>query len=157
MTRCSASSASALVRRLGAVGALGSSPSPGGGSSMMRGVFPQVDQLLRHLDHGQHEVDHAGADGRQRHAVVLGVGGQLHDRDAALFLDAREPTAPSRAGAGQDDRHRALAVHLGQGAEEQVDGDVLAARTLELVTSSTPSTIDRCLLGAITYTWSGSI
>jgi hypothetical protein len=41
-------------------------------------------------------------------------------------------------------------MHLGQGAEEGVDGDVLAARTLHVVTSSSPSLMLSCLLGAIT-------
>ncbi len=97
------------------------------------GVVPQIDQFLRHLDHGHDEVDRTGTDRRHRHAFVFRVVRRLHDGDAALFLDPRQTHGAVGAGAGQHDRDRALAVHLGQGAEEQVDRHVLAARTLQLL------------------------
>jgi hypothetical protein len=94
-------------------------------------VFPKLDQLLRHVDHRQYEVDDASADGRLRHAVVFCIGGQLRDRDPALFLDPCEADGAVRARTRQHDRHRPLAVYLSKGTEEQVDGDVGTARTFQ--------------------------
>lgn len=90
-----------------------------------------VGNLLEPLGHGRHrqnDVHHAGRDGAARHGVVFGVFGLLRERDAALFLDARQAHRPVRPAARQHDADRARGVHVGQRAEEFVDGDARALR-----------------------------
>ena len=63
----------------------------GGGQHNRLGIAPQFQQLLRHFHHRQHQVDHLGFDGRQRHAIVLGVFRRLYQGDTALLFDPRQP------------------------------------------------------------------
>ena len=56
-----------------------------------------------------------------RHVVVLAVLERLRDGQAAVFIDVRQTAGTVVAGARQHDGHRALAVHLGQAAEKQID------------------------------------
>ncbi|MGF6745395.1 hypothetical protein OKW36_001031 [Paraburkholderia sp. MM5482-R1] len=82
---------------------------------------PQIEQPLRHLGRGHHEVGHAGRDCAARHAVVFGLGRVLHERDAAHFLDARQADRAVRARSRHHDAYRAFAVRLGERAEKQID------------------------------------
>ncbi|MNN12373.1 hypothetical protein D3C81_1253610 [compost metagenome] len=91
------------------------------------GIAPQFQQLLRHFNHRQHEVDHARIDGSLRHAVELGVRRCLGHGDAALFLDARQTDRAIRAGARQHQAECALTVYIGQIAEKQIDRRVTCA------------------------------
>ncbi|MNF58868.1 hypothetical protein D3C84_404400 [compost metagenome] len=91
------------------------------GQADFPGVAPQLQQLLRHFNHRQHEVDHARIDGGFRHPVELGVFRRLDQGDATLFLDARQADRAIRAGARQYQAERAFTVHIGQVAEEQID------------------------------------
>jgi hypothetical protein len=54
---------------------------------------------------------------------VLGFVGILRDRQAAALLDALDADRAVAVGAREDDRRRVRAVRVGEGAEEQVDGD----------------------------------
>ena len=54
--------------------------------------------------------------------------GILGDRQAAALLDALDADRAVAVGAREDDRRRGVrAVRVGEGAEEQVDGDAAAA------------------------------
>ncbi len=46
----------------------------------------------RHLLHWQHDINKAGGDGVARHIAVFGLARILRDREAAMFLDALEPS-----------------------------------------------------------------
>ena len=83
---------------------------------------PQIEQPLRHLRGGEHEIDHARGNRAARHAVVLRFGGILRERDAAHFLDARETRGAVRTRAGKHDADRSFAMGLRERAEEHVDG-----------------------------------
>jgi hypothetical protein len=96
----------------------------------VRGLAPQqardvaqFGQLARYLGGGKHEIRHARGDGRTRHAAVLGIAGQLRDGHAAHFLDAGQPGGAVSSHARQHDADRVFAVHLGQGAQEDVGRD----------------------------------
>ena len=101
------------------------------GQSHVARSLPQVDQFHRHLGGRQHEIDHPGGDGGDRHAIVVAVGGLLRQRDATEFLHPPQADRAVRSGAGQDDGNRAPLVRFGQGAEEQIDRGVPAGRALQ--------------------------
>ena len=84
-------------------------------------VLDELEQLRRELRHRQHPVDHAGADRRRRHAVVLRFVRVLRDRQPALRADVFQPDHAIRVRARQDHADRALPVSHRQGAEEQID------------------------------------
>lgn len=86
--------------------------------------FTQGNQLGGNLLRAQHEVDHIGGDGGQRHAIMFAFARVLRHRHAAQLLDVFQAIGAVAAGAGQHHRHRAFTVRLGQGAEEYIDGDV---------------------------------
>ena len=96
----------------------------------LAGVTPQLQQLLWHLGHGQHQVDHAGFDGSPGHAVVLGIVRGLNQGHAALLLDPRQPHGTVGAGARQHHAECMVLVHVGQVAEEQVNGHVVATAAI---------------------------
>ena len=96
------------------------------------GVAPELDQPIRNLGDRQDDVDLAGGDGAARHAVVLGILGQLRHDDAAVLLQAADAGRAVGPGAGEDDADGALAMRLGERAEEQVDDDMPAARPLRI-------------------------
>ena len=79
-----------------------------------------------HLGGGQDVVDQAGGDGAAGHAVELGGGRVLGHDHAALALDGADALGPVAAGAREDDADGALVLVLGQGAEEEVDGQTLS-------------------------------
>jgi hypothetical protein len=87
----------------------------------MAGAFADRQQLGGHFLHWQNEIDQAGIDSAARHAVVLGLGRILGDRESAVLLDSPESDYAVGADAGQQYRDRVLAVCIGQGAEEQID------------------------------------
>ena len=74
-----------------------------------------------------HQVGQPGIDGAARHAVEFGRGRLLHQGHAGLFLDGPQPHRAVRAHAGEDDTDAALLLVLGQGAQEEVDGQAQAA------------------------------
>ena len=88
-------------------------------------VADELEQLRRELRHRQHPVDHAGADRRHRHAVVLRFVRVLRDRQAALRADVFQPDHAIRVRARKNHADGALAVSHRQGAEEKVDRDAL--------------------------------
>ena len=92
----------------------------------------EAEDLLRHLGHGEHEVDEAGGDGALGHPVVLGFVGVLHDGEAALLLDLLDAERAVRPRPGKDDADRVPVVGAGEGAEEVVDGGALDAPLLQL-------------------------
>ena len=105
----------------------------GAGGEAGGGVLPKAwadvgDELGRHLGRRQHVVHQAGGDGAARHAVVLGGFGVLRHDHAALALDRPHAQGAVAAGAGEHDADGPLVLVLGQGAEEEVDRQALAAR-----------------------------
>ena len=86
------------------------------------------DELGRHLGRRQHIVHQAGGDGAARHAVVFGGFGVLRHRHAAFALDRPHPLGAVTAGAREHDADGPLALVLGQGAEEEVNRQTMAAR-----------------------------
>lgn len=97
------------------------------------GDATQFDQLGRHPRGREHEVGHAGVDGRLRHARLLGLGGRLDQGDAALFLDAGQARGAVRAHAGQDHADGFFLLRHGQRAQEDVDGGGIARRVRQIV------------------------
>ena len=64
----------------------------------------------------------------RRHAVVFGGFGVLRHRHAAFALDRPHALGAVAAGAREHDADGPLALVLGQGAEEKVDRQAMAAR-----------------------------
>ena len=106
--------------------------SPASGSSIRRVLLQSSISRFGDVGDRQHDVDLAGGDGALRHAVVFGVAGRLRDDDAARLLEPRDAGRAVGAGARQHDADRALAVRVGEGAKEQIDDDVAAARPVVL-------------------------
>jgi hypothetical protein len=75
----------------------------------------------------ENPIDHAGGDGGAGHAVVLGLGGILDDGESAPFLDALDADGAVGVAAGKDDGDGVGPVGIGEGAEEKIDGNALAA------------------------------
>jgi hypothetical protein len=98
-----------------------------GPGRLAEGVGHIGDELGGHLGRRQLVVHQAGGDGAARHAVVFGGGGVLGHDHAALALDGPHAQGAVAAGAGEHDADGPLALVLGQGAEEEVDGQALAA------------------------------
>ena len=65
-------------------------------------IVDVVDDFSRHLLDRDDKIDEAGSDGVQRHAVVLGRTGGLHQRQAARLLDFSDAQRTIGPGAGQD-------------------------------------------------------
>ncbi|MNP21194.1 hypothetical protein D3C76_1138040 [compost metagenome] len=93
-------------------------------------VVPKLQELLWHLRHGHHQVNHPGVNGRARHAVELSLFGRLDQGDAPLLLDSRQTDRAIGAGAGKHHAKGALLVHIRQVPEEQIDSNVAARRPL---------------------------
>ena len=87
-------------------------------------------QGLRHLVRRQDLRDVAGLDRARGHAVELGLGRLLHQRDAAGSVDGARPERAVGAGAREDDAHGILALVFGERAQEGVDRHALPARLL---------------------------
>ncbi|MNP18645.1 hypothetical protein D3C76_1111360 [compost metagenome] len=85
---------------------------------------------MRHLYHGQYQIDHLRIDGGPGHAVVFGIFRCLHQGDAALFLDSRQAHRTVRASAGQYQAEGPLLVHIGQVSEEQINGNMYPGRPI---------------------------
>ena len=102
--------------------------SRGGDVRLAERVRGVSDELCRHLSGRQNKVHQAGGDGAVRHPVVFGGFGLLRHDHAALALDRPHPQSAVAAGAGEHDADGALMLILGQGAEEEVDGQALAVR-----------------------------
>ena len=81
------------------------------------------------LDRGEHEIHAAAGDGAARHAALLGRA-VLGEGDPPLGLDLFQPEGAVGRRAGQDHADRPVSLVLRQGAEEAVDGPVLAAGLL---------------------------
>ena len=64
----------------------------------------------------------------RRHAVVFGGFGVLRHRHAAFALDRPHPLGAVTAGPREHDADGPLALVLGQGAEEEVNRQTMAAR-----------------------------
>ncbi len=86
------------------------------------------DELGGHLRHRQDIIHQARGDGALRHAVVLRGFGVLHHDHAPLALDRPDALRAVAAGAGEHNADGPLVLVLGQGAEEKVNGQPLAAR-----------------------------
>src|SRR5262250_3351624 len=91
----------------------------------LREVLEILAQLVGDLLGRRDEVHQAGADGAAHHAVILGP--LLGDGEAAMLLDRPQAECAVAAGAGQDYASRVLALGLGEGEEEAVDGCAEAA------------------------------
>ena len=91
------------------------------------GVGDVGDELGRHLGRRQDVVHQARGDGAPRHAVVLRGFGVLRHDHAPLALDRPDTLRAVAAGAGQHDADGPLALVLGEGTEEKVDGQTHAA------------------------------
>ncbi len=87
-----------------------------------------VDDLPRRLD----EVDEAGADGGERHAIVAGRIRLLHDADAAMFLHRPQARGAVRPRPRQDHAGRVGLLIDGKREEEVVDGPAQPAGLHEL-------------------------
>ena len=87
-----------------------------------------IDELGRHLGRRQHVVHQTGGDGAPGHAVVFGGFGVLGHDHPPLPLDGPHPQGAVAPRAGEDDADRPLQLVLGEGAEEEVDGEALAPR-----------------------------
>ncbi|KAF1067959.1 MAG: hypothetical protein GAK45_01524 [Pseudomonas citronellolis] len=86
--------------------------------------LPQLDEFLRDIDGGQDEIHLAGGNGAARHVVVFGIAGRLGDGHPTLLLDPAQPGGTVAALAAEDDAHGMLGVGVGQGAHENIDGDM---------------------------------
>ena len=86
------------------------------------------DEPRRHLRRRQHVIHQAGGDGAARHAVELGGLRALRHDHAALALDRPHAERAVTAGTGKHDADGPLALVLRQRAEEEIDGQPLAAR-----------------------------
>ena len=89
-------------------------------------------QRIGYVVDAEHQVHGAGRDGAPRHAVVLGLLGVLHDHQAATCLDGGKPDRAVLPRPGQHDAHRPLAVARGQGREQEVERQALAAGRIRL-------------------------
>lgn len=87
-----------------------------------RQAVAQVSQLGGHAVERQHEVDHAGGDGRQGHAVVAGGHRILREGGAPGGLDGLEPEGGVGRGPRQHHADGPLAELEGERAKEVVDG-----------------------------------
>ncbi|MNI33324.1 hypothetical protein D3C73_872690 [compost metagenome] len=92
-------------------------------------IQPQLQQLVGNFCNGEHHVHQTSGNGGQRHAVELSITGFLYQRDAALFLDPRQPHRAIAAGARQDNAKGVFLVHVSQVPEEQVNRDMISYRT----------------------------
>ncbi len=102
-----------------------------GGQPQQRLAFLVLEDARGHLGDVQHPVHHAGGQGAARHPVVFGFLGILDNRQAAALLDALEADGPIAVRPGEHDGRGVWPVGVGQGAEEQVHGDALAAFGLQ--------------------------
>ena len=74
------------------------------------------------------DIGHAGLDGAARHAVGLGAGRFLRQRQPGLFLDGAQAEDAVGTHAGEDDADGLLLAIFGEGAQEKVDRQAQAAR-----------------------------
>jgi hypothetical protein len=88
------------------------------------GVERLAVQLLGRTD----DVGEPGLDDAAGHPRELGGGQRLDEPRPRLLLDGAEAERPVGAHAGEDDADAALLLVLGERAEEEVDGEVEAAR-----------------------------
>ncbi len=79
-----------------------------------------------------HEIDEAGADRRERHAVVAGRVRLLHHADAAMLLDGPQAGGPVGPRARQDHAGRVGLLIDREREEEVVDRPAQAPRLHEL-------------------------
>ena len=92
----------------------------------------QLDELPRRdRATGRTKSATSVGDRAARHRGILGLVRVLHQDDAAGFLDRLDADGAVGAGAGQDDGDEAVAMLLGQRAEEEVDRRAQPARLLE--------------------------
>src|SRR5512133_3154080 len=80
-----------------------------------------ADELLADVFGVEDEIDATGGDGASRHGIVAG-GIILGERDAALGFDRFQPGGAVTGGAGEDDADGTLALILGEGFEESING-----------------------------------
>ena len=95
-----------------------------------------LDILAQHFGHTgrrQHEIDHAAANRRSRHPVVLGAARLLNHGHAAIALDGFQPLGAIGSGTGQNNRHGPLAGTLGQRTEREINRHPQPAWLLGLV------------------------
>ena len=78
------------------------------------------------------DVGEPGGDGTLRHAVELGRGRVLDEREPGLLLDRAEAEGAVGAHAREDDPDALLLQVGGEGAEEEVDGETQAPRRVRL-------------------------
>ena len=79
-----------------------------------------------HFFRRQNKVRQARGNGAAGHAVEFGGFFILNHDHAAVFLDGPDAPHAVAAGTGQDDANSPGALVLGQGAQEDVDGQVEA-------------------------------
>ena len=88
-----------------------------------RQAHPPVvgDQRIGDPGHRQHQVDGAGRDGAQRHAVEAGLVGLLGDDQAAAFFHGLQPERAIGPGTRKDHRDGPRAVFLRQRMQQEVE------------------------------------
>ncbi len=91
------------------------------------GVLQVIDDLAGQGFRRGDQVGQTGIDGAAGHAVELGRGRLLHQHHAGFFLDGPQADGAVRAHAGEDDADAQLLPVLGQGAQEEIDGEAQAA------------------------------
>lgn len=105
-----------------------------------RCIAPRSDRRLargeaqdgrRDLAEREHDVHQARGDRAERHPVVVGVVGRLHDREAALLSDRLHAERAVASGPAEDDAHGVSVVGAREGAKEVVDRGAVAAALLE--------------------------
>ena len=84
------------------------------------GMVPVRSELLRQLPGRERQVDQSGGEGARGHALILGVVGGVHHRDAAGLLDGAEAETAVAPGAGQHNAHRVGPLIRGQRPEEAI-------------------------------------
>ena len=89
---------------------------------------PQIfEEPRRQFLDGRHDVRQSRVDGAARHAVELRRARLLHQHHARVFLDGFQPQRAVRAHARKNHPHAALALILGQRAQEEINRQPQAA------------------------------
>ena len=91
-----------------------------------------LEDRVRNLRRGKHQIDRAGQDRAARHAVITGLLRILRDHQAALFLDRLQPGAAVGAGSRKDDADGAGAEFLGQRMQQEIERQARAMALLRL-------------------------
>jgi hypothetical protein len=87
------------------------------------GAAGVLDEDAGHLARGEDMVDDPGVAGAPGHSVEIGAGLVLAEDEPARVVDIAEPPGPVAAGAREDNADGLVPHVLGEGAEEDIDGE----------------------------------